>query len=288
MLLAMPLIACQVDVRDARITGSDAAGSRRLEVDLVIPDIVEASSASPQDFAVEIAGVLVRPSETQTISLSSKSREASLTFPLPRGAAPEGWTLTYKGKAVPVVHETTLVAEMLSIPWTLWGALMVAAGAICALIWLLYGMTRTAVAVGLLIATPLSVIAVGLPLAAPLGIATIKIFHLVPILCGVTYPLVFVWLVRQQRQSRSEVAPHSVTRSASAPRCHACRSTLPTIDMGRGAVVTLGAPPILFGGVICGVCHRVECSACKGRDIQSPCSSCGGAVMPAYAKYLVD
>ncbi len=73
------------------------------------------------------------------------------------------------------------------------------------------------------------------------------------------------------------------------PKCARCRRTLELTEMNRGATLIFGNPlPVLYIGIVCQSCGRIECGACKtlaGR-IDAPCSACGGAVKPAYENYV--
>jgi hypothetical protein len=71
------------------------------------------------------------------------------------------------------------------------------------------------------------------------------------------------------------------------PICASCKKSLERLDMSRGAITFGGTLPILYSGVICMKCRRIECTDCrKGRIIDAPCKWCGGEVKPAYANYL--
>lgn len=70
------------------------------------------------------------------------------------------------------------------------------------------------------------------------------------------------------------------------PTCDSCSQSLELIDLAAGRTAGFGTPPVLYGGVVCLACGRVECSRCKGPANRKPCRFCGGEVKPAYAKYL--
>ncbi len=44
----------------------------------------------------------------------------------------------------------------------------------------------------------------------------------------------------------------------------------------------------MYGGVICGACHKLECRVCKSArgHVDAPCSWCGSAVSPAFEHLL--
>jgi hypothetical protein len=64
-----------------------------------------------------------------------------------------------------------------------------------------------------------------------------------------------------------------------APLCAACHQPLPR----EGADLPPAPPglPPAFLGTVCRSCARIECYGCRG-GVGLPCSSCGGAVSPAY------
>ncbi len=68
--------------------------------------------------------------------------------------------------------------------------------------------------------------------------------------------------------------------------CHRCGTHLERLNMARGAVTFGGSLPVLYGGVVCEVCRKIECSACKGSPLEAPCGWCGGRVSPAYENLL--
>ena len=69
------------------------------------------------------------------------------------------------------------------------------------------------------------------------------------------------------------------------PTCTRCHTSLERLDISRGAMISVGLP-ILYSGVICSKCGRVECSNCKGEPFEKPCTWCGGDVSPAYEQLL--
>jgi len=72
------------------------------------------------------------------------------------------------------------------------------------------------------------------------------------------------------------------------PICHRCGRRLEKIDLSHGATVIGGTLPVMYGGVICGACRKVECRVCKSArgHVDAPCSWCGGAVSPAFEHLL--
>jgi len=42
----------------------------------------------------------------------------------------------------------------------------------------------------------------------------------------------------------------------------------------------------IYDAVVCAACGRVECVHCKGKELQAPCSWCGGHVKPAWPENL--
>jgi hypothetical protein len=70
------------------------------------------------------------------------------------------------------------------------------------------------------------------------------------------------------------------------PTCYRCRKSLARIDLAQGAQTIAGQTPILYEGVVCIQCKKIECGSCKDSNTQAPCSSCGGEVKPAYDHYL--
>jgi hypothetical protein len=68
--------------------------------------------------------------------------------------------------------------------------------------------------------------------------------------------------------------------------CSRCRKPLRPVDPAReGFVVYEGdhsSLPILYSGVICTRCGRIECTTCRLGGMSRPCYSCGGRVEPAY------
>ncbi len=72
------------------------------------------------------------------------------------------------------------------------------------------------------------------------------------------------------------------------PTCHRCGGRLERIDLSHGATVIGGTLPVMYGGVICGACHKLECRVCKSArgHVDAPCSWCGGAVSPAFEHLL--
>ena len=70
------------------------------------------------------------------------------------------------------------------------------------------------------------------------------------------------------------------------PKCDRCGKKLVKHDTSR-PVLTLGPPlPPLYQGVVCESCGKIECTDCKGKPLQKPCSWCGGSVAPAYEHLL--
>jgi len=72
------------------------------------------------------------------------------------------------------------------------------------------------------------------------------------------------------------------------PICARCRKPLEKVDMSGRGVIAFGAVPTLYNGVVCTNCGKIECSPCKGRPFDKPCSWCGGKVSPAYENLLTS
>ena len=68
-------------------------------------------------------------------------------------------------------------------------------------------------------------------------------------------------------------------------RCARCDKTLTPLDWTRVAV-TIGKLPVLYDGVVCSECGKLECVQCKGSSANAPCSWCSGPVSPAYEHLL--
>lgn len=66
-------------------------------------------------------------------------------------------------------------------------------------------------------------------------------------------------------------------RAKSAPRCSRCGNPLTLED---STAVPLGLPRSYLG-TVCRPCGKIECYKCRG-GVGLPCSSCAGAVLPAY------
>ncbi len=73
------------------------------------------------------------------------------------------------------------------------------------------------------------------------------------------------------------------------PTCDKCRKPLEAMDLGAGARMMTGNAPVLYMGVVCRACGRLECRSCKlsgGGPLDAPCSWCGGQVSPAYDRQI--
>jgi hypothetical protein len=64
------------------------------------------------------------------------------------------------------------------------------------------------------------------------------------------------------------------------PTCTRCKKVLEKTPMVEGEVIG-GTLPMLYKGLICTKCGKIECTNCKGAILQAPCSWCGGKVTPA-------
>ena len=88
-------------------------------------------------------------------------------------------------------------------------------------------------------------------------------------------------------QSRSKAPAESFNEQRSGDlvlRCSRCGGELKKLDMARGAP-TVGRLPILYDGVRCLNCGKLECRVCKGSPADRPCSFCGKPVEPAFARH---
>jgi hypothetical protein len=61
-------------------------------------------------------------------------------------------------------------------------------------------------------------------------------------------------------------------------RCDDCGIEMPSMDIGGGR--------ILYEGIVCLSCGKVQCKLCKGNPMTAACKYCGSEVKPAYAHYL--
>jgi ribosomal protein L37E len=70
-------------------------------------------------------------------------------------------------------------------------------------------------------------------------------------------------------------------------QCSRCGKSLVELNMSRGALTFGGRVPVLYNGVICSRCGKIECTDCRrGIPIDAPCRWCGSEVYPAYDIYL--
>lgn len=74
------------------------------------------------------------------------------------------------------------------------------------------------------------------------------------------------------------LAHHDSGTAITPPLCASCRKPLPREEPDAVAIA-LGLPAFL--GTVCRTCGRIECYRCRG-GVGLCCSSCGGAVSPAY------
>jgi len=68
--------------------------------------------------------------------------------------------------------------------------------------------------------------------------------------------------------------------------CSSCSQKLTSLNLSQGAIVTLGESKVLYSGVICKNCFKIECNSCKGLLNNAPCRWCGGEVAPAYDDFF--
>jgi hypothetical protein len=70
-------------------------------------------------------------------------------------------------------------------------------------------------------------------------------------------------------------------------QCSRCGKSLVELNMSRGALPFGGRVPVLYNGIICSRCGKIECTDCRrGIPINAPCRWCGSEVYPAYDIYL--
>ena len=71
-----------------------------------------------------------------------------------------------------------------------------------------------------------------------------------------------------------------------APSCGTCKKELEVLRFAIRESASSSRPTIVYGGIVCTECKRIQCSDCKGNPQLSPCKWCEGKVAPAYSKYL--
>jgi hypothetical protein len=64
------------------------------------------------------------------------------------------------------------------------------------------------------------------------------------------------------------------------PTCTRCGKVLEKKPLFEGKVIG-GTLPMLYVGLICTKCGKIECKNCKGARLEAPCSWCGSKVTPA-------
>lgn len=87
------------------------------------------------------------------------------------------------------------------------------------------------------------------------------------------------------RAERPAPGSRAIEAVADGPPCARCHQLLErNMSLGEGAVVVMGNAPVLYRGVECTGCGRVECSSCKGTPQAAPCRSCGAAVRSVFRR----
>lgn len=71
-----------------------------------------------------------------------------------------------------------------------------------------------------------------------------------------------------------------ITSQINKPTCTRCGKVLEKSPLFEGEVIG-GTLPMLYKGLICTKCGKIECPNCKGAILHAPCSWCGGKVTPA-------
>jgi ankyrin repeat protein/DNA-directed RNA polymerase subunit RPC12/RpoP len=92
-------------------------------------------------------------------------------------------------------------------------------------------------------------------------------------------------LTRLQIQSKAAAEPLDKQRSGDLVfNCSRCGQEMKELDIARGALA-IGQLPVLYDGVRCTSCGKLECLACKGSPADGPCSFCGKSVEPAFERH---
>jgi hypothetical protein len=117
---------------------------------------------------------------------------------------------------------------------------------------------------------------VELELAGPSNIAKWK-DHM-PIVLGKPRRFDHVWTPVSHR-------PGEVTMYTCA-RCGNALESMARPSLAGNVVVVGKAPSPLYAGVVCSVCRKNECVACKRAPTNAPCSWCGQRVLPATEDVL--
>jgi hypothetical protein len=81
---------------------------------------------------------------------------------------------------------------------------------------------------------------------------------------------------------RGATDPPKMESGANGFRCDRCYRPLRRLDRSLTVVVGDIGQPVIYEGVRCSACGKVECAPCKGEP--RPCSWCGGRVAPAYER----
>ncbi len=78
----------------------------------------------------------------------------------------------------------------------------------------------------------------------------------------------------------------STISQSNKPTCTRCGKVLEEAANMFPQAKVIGTIPILYKGVICTKCGKIECVNCKGASLQAPCSWCGGKVTPVTEDLL--